>query len=439
MNNPVTKQRSNKKTSGSRGVFRPKNVAKLLCKSLPGQVVIQLTDRCNASCPQCGMRKTEMFQRNNLSSKTVEGIIDHAAENGFQALSITGGEPLIYFDDVINFINYADSAGIEFIRTGTNGFLFCNSDAPDFTDRIKLIAEKLAATSIYTFWISIDSADASLHEEMRGLKSVIKGIKKALPIFHSYGIYPSANLGINRNTGGRNMMPLVSPGDTKGLTEAAYDSFRESFRNFYNSVINLGFTIVNSCYPMSSDETCSSEDLNAVYSAVSSDSIISFSKYEKIGIFRALYDTIPEYRSRIRIFTPRSSLLSLISEHSDKPSFTYPCRGGIDFFFINARDGMTYPCGYRGDENMGDFSNLDFRHIDRKQECRKCDWECFRDPSFLLGPLIKPLSFMNYFSNPEFFKTWKEDIDYYKACNYFNGRIPPDEKKMLKFRFGGNN
>jgi hypothetical protein len=32
---------------------------------------------------------------------------------------------------------------------------------------------------------------------MGGLNGVIKGIEKALPIFHKHGIYPAANLGIN--------------------------------------------------------------------------------------------------------------------------------------------------------------------------------------------------------------------------------------------------
>jgi MoaA/NifB/PqqE/SkfB family radical SAM enzyme len=93
---------------------------------------------------------------------------------------------------------FARDAGIEYTRTGTNGFMFMNSDSGDFEKRIAKIAEALAATKIRNFWISIDSADPALHEAMRGLPGVIKGIEKALPIFNQYGIYPSANLGISR-------------------------------------------------------------------------------------------------------------------------------------------------------------------------------------------------------------------------------------------------
>ncbi|HDO36270.1 MAG TPA: hypothetical protein ENH07_08255, partial [Nitrospirae bacterium] len=124
------------------------------------------------------------------------------------------------------------------IRTGTNGFIFANHDRADFKDRITRIAEELAATGIYTFWISIDSAVAEVHESMRGLPGVIAGIEKALPVFHEHGIYPSANLGINRNTGGRHNL---AGKDSVGF----HEYFKESFRRFFAFVINMGFTITN--------------------------------------------------------------------------------------------------------------------------------------------------------------------------------------------------
>lgn len=35
------------------------------------------------------------------------------------------------------------------------------------------------------------------------------------------------------------------------------------------------------------------------------------------------------------------------------------CRGGIDFFFVSAADGLAYPCGYRGRECLGDYADMD--------------------------------------------------------------------------------
>ena len=75
-------------------------------------------------------------------------------------------------------------------------------------------------------------------------------------------------------------------------------------------MIDLGFTIVNACYPMSVDKD-STEGLDAVYGATSEASLIQFSRQERALVFKALFDTIPFYRSKIRIFSPRTSLYSL--------------------------------------------------------------------------------------------------------------------------------
>jgi hypothetical protein len=44
----------------------PSTLLKLSRGRVPGQVVIQYTDVCNASCPQCGMRRDAPFKRSTL-------------------------------------------------------------------------------------------------------------------------------------------------------------------------------------------------------------------------------------------------------------------------------------------------------------------------------------------------------------------------------------
>ncbi len=92
--------------------------------------------------------------------------------------------------------------------------------------------------------------------------------------------------------------------------------------------------------------------LNAVYGATSAASIIQFNRQERALVFKALFDTIPEYRSKIRIFSPRTSLYSLIRQYTLDENYCFSCRGGIEFFFVNASDGNTYPCGYRGAQTI---------------------------------------------------------------------------------------
>lgn len=419
-------------------------VSHLLRGRIPAQLVIQMTSRCNARCPQCGMRITNPFPRSTLDLDTLRKIIDAAARKKVQAVSFTGGEPLLYPDLLIPAINHAGKAGIPFIRTGTNGFLFRDSTSPDFTDRMKRLADTLSATPLRNFWISMDSSVPSVHEQMRGLAGVVKGIETALPIFHSAGLYPSVNLGINRR---------VSPA-TAGLTgtrrfsgtraylEAFFHSFTQAFDDFYRMAANLGFTIVNTCYPMSVDNSDSPDSLKAVYAATARDSIVRFTSKEKALLYRALMAVIPRHRSHLRIFTPVSSLSMLAAGQEASAGHAtredMGCRGGIDFFFINAEDGQTYPCGYRGNENLGPFPGLDIRNRSTGTVCRQCDWECFRDPSEMFAPFLDGLNrpvklIKRLLHDREYFSLWKTDLQYYSACDLFNGRTPPDWKKLRQF------
>lgn len=410
--------------------LRLDQVSRILRGRAPGQLIVQYTDKCNAACPQCDMRMSAAFQRSTLPFDTAKRSIDHAAANGVAALSITGGEPLLYLKDVSALLKHAHDSGILLTRTGTNGFLFVNSDKPDFEARVTRVAESLIAARVYTFWISIDSADAQVHETMRGLPGVIAGIRKALPIFHRLGLHPSVNLGINRNVAGAAAPRFENPDDT-------YAFFRAAFRRFYDTVINLGFTIANACYPMSTPAQ-DSTGLAAVYQATANAPIVDFAPAERAAMYRALHDTIPEYRGKIRIFSPRTSLLSLIRQHTGGENHAAPCRGGVDYFFVDAKRGHAFPCGYRGSEDLGPYWALDLNKKTEPATCRKCDWECWRDPSELTEPGLaltsRPWSLISRtVTDPIYARTWWEDVRYMRACNYYSARTKPDYAKLARF------
>lgn len=414
-----------------KSLFNLKDLKPLLFGRLPGQLVIQYSNRCNADCPQCGMRRSENIARYKLDKGYVKSLIDSAAEKGVKSLSFTGGEPLLFLDDIVELTNHASKAGIPYIRTGTNGFFFKNSDMPGYTKKITSIAEKLAATNIYTFWISLDSANPDDHEHMRGISGIVKGIEKALPIFHDHGIYPSVNLGINRATGGSSQQPFLNKSSREDFLEA----FKTAFSQFYTFVYNIGFTMVNACYPMSSSADSQQFETN-VYGAASSSSVITFSREEKALLFQALYETIPKFRGKLQIFSPRCSLHGLIRKFADHQASLFPCRGGTDFFFVECEKGRIHPCGYR-DDHQDQLPEL-VQRFGKIVDCDLCEWECFRDPSDVLGPFAdiftQPLKLCGkVFKEPLFFRLLIEDLRYYSACNYFNGRLAPDYTVMKRF------
>lgn len=413
----------------------------LVRKKFPGQLIIQLTDRCNARCPQCGMSVRNDFKRSRLSLDEVKRSLDAAAAKGFKTVSFTGGEPLLLLDDLVVLMKHAGQCGIDYIRTGTNGFVFRKPDAPGFLRRVERLAERLAATPMRNFWISIDSAVPSIHEAMRGFPGVVAGIEKALPIFAKYGIYPSANVFISRKLGGaatEKILPQVGP--TGRYLEVFRDAYARALRDLFQFVIDLGFSMVSICYPMSVEDSGEGDPLKPIYGATSRDSLVKFSTREKIALFEVLRGALSEYRSRIRAFSPLSSLYALQRQYqNDREITAYPCRGGLDFFFIDARDGCTYPCGFRGNENLGKFWQLDLARIADATPCRRCDWECFRDPSELFGPFMQglsnPLGLLRKFrQDREYLALWKQDLRYYQACSFFDGRKPADPECLQRFQ-----
>jgi MoaA/NifB/PqqE/SkfB family radical SAM enzyme len=323
------------------------------------------------------MRKTAGIKRQKLSESRVKDIINQCVLNGIDAVSLTGGEPFIEIPETMELLDYARQRGIIYLRSGTNGYMFTHEGQAAGIEKIDSFVKTLAASGIRNFWISMDSADTQTHEAMRGLPGVIGGIEKALPLFHARGLYPAVNLGINRNIAGRPVPPVREAGDEAPFFEA----MKAGFDAFFSKAIALGFTMANVCYPMSSGRDGLAEE-EAAYGAIAADEVICFSPVELRLIFKALLEIIPCFRDRIRIFTPLSSLYALSREDSLS---LFPCLGGIRHFYMDNK-GRLYPCGYRGNEDLGeDMSEAVRRTKDLKGFCKKCHWECFRDPAQLFG------------------------------------------------------
>jgi MoaA/NifB/PqqE/SkfB family radical SAM enzyme len=407
---------------------------------IPAQLVIQFTSYCNAHCPQCGMCVGAQVQRTRLALDEVKRMLDGAAERGVQAVSFTGGEPLLFEEDLLEMIRHAGRCGIPFIRTGTNGFMFRKAGTPEGLDKVKRFVDRLADTPIRNFWISLDSALPEVHEQMRGLPGVVGGIAKALPLFHAAGIYPAANLGLNRNVGG-DLTADLHPhqfGSPETYLRTFLVRFRAALHRFYRFVDELGFSMVNTCYPMSIDEADRRAGLSAVYAATAQERLVAFTRAEKAMLYQSLLQVIPAHRGRLRIFTPLSSLYALQRQYSGDATVGFGCRGGVDFFFVSALDGDTYPCGYRGRENLGKFWQLDLKRLRPGTDCRRCDWECFRDPSEMCTPLLlalhRPLRLMGAIvRNPVGYGHWLQDLRYYRACRMFDGRVSSDMRLLDRF------
>jgi MoaA/NifB/PqqE/SkfB family radical SAM enzyme len=367
------------------------------------------------------MRKTARIERRKLNEKQIRNILDQCRKNGIDAVSLTGGEPFFDPPEAAGLLDYAGRRGINYLRSGTNGYMFARGGQAAGTEKTQEFVKTLAATGIRNFWISLDSADTQTHENMRGLPGVVEGIKNALPVFHAHGIFPAVNLGINRNIPGSPISPVRGPEDK----ERFFESMRNGFTAFFTKALSLGFTMANVCYPMSSVQEELAEAA-AAYGAISDDETVNFSAEELRLVFKALLEVIPEFRNSIRIFTPLSVLHAL--SQKDRTSL-FPCLGGCRYFYLDS-GGRLYPCGYRGGEDLGEDLGKAVRQARKaKPLCAKCHWECFRDPSQLFGIaryiIRHPVrAFITQRIDPAMLKLWGRDIRYYIKCDFFNGRKP---------------
>jgi MoaA/NifB/PqqE/SkfB family radical SAM enzyme len=394
----------------------------ILFGRLPGQVVIQTTNYCNADCPQCGMRKTAAIERFQLPENRIKQILDQCAKHGVDAVSLTGGEPFINPALMLELLDYGKRRGIRYLRSGTNGYMLVPDGTAAGFDKIWRFIKALSATGIRNFWISLDSADTQTHEAMRGLPGVVEGIRRALPLFHAQGLYPAANLGINRNVAGAPIPPLEGPSDEPRF----FAAFTTAFAAFFVKALELGFTMANVCYPMSSAQAGLTGE-RPVYGAISGDRAVDFSPAELRLVFKALLEVIPRFRDRIRIFSPLSALYVLSRQDG---AALFPCLGGKSYFFVDGKDGRLYPCGYRGGEDLGeDLAAVICRGRGLSPFCTKCHWECFRDPSQLFGVaryMIRHpvLCLIQKRLDPRMLKLWFADLGYYVQNDFFNGRRP---------------
>jgi hypothetical protein len=323
-------------------------------------------------------------------------------------------------------LKYAKAAGITITSTGTNGHLFANPYRPDYLNRITEAAERIAESGIYAFWINIDSADPIVHQQMSGLPDVMDGIEIALPIFHDHGIYPSANLWINKNIGGLSQAPSSNPSEFLAF-------YRTAFRKFFNLAIDLGFTIASVCYPMNRGEK-NRNGLDACGATAVAD-MARHTSDEKELVFKALFYTIPEFRHRIRILSPRSSLLSLMRQYAGGDNAGHHFAGEADHFIFDVRDSHSYACHYQGDENHLELQRPGPAQIDQWPLCRENYQVCFRDPSEMIRLMISlftspHLFYSEILQDDEFSKLWMEDFKYFRDCEFFDCSKAPDFRKL---------
>ena len=136
--------------------------------------VIQLHPslRCNLRCAHCYSSSSPDSGR-SLPVETIEHFLTEAAEEDFNAIGISGGEPLLY-QPLARLLKSARALGYRATVT-TNG--------------LPLNARRIGAIAPYVslIAISLDGARAS-HDRMRGLAGAFDRMRTRLPLLRAAGV-----------------------------------------------------------------------------------------------------------------------------------------------------------------------------------------------------------------------------------------------------------
>ena len=105
-------------TEGGKFVFRLPFLSLSYQRNIPINVSplsvdINITDRCNFRCIQCRGAEKSYDPKGEIDSTDMKRIIRDMADMHIPYLTISGGEPLLRYDFVLETIEYAQSHGIK--------------------------------------------------------------------------------------------------------------------------------------------------------------------------------------------------------------------------------------------------------------------------------------------------------------------------------------
>lgn len=142
-------------------------------KNYKYELIYQITSKCTDKCPKCGIWKN--IETSHIPIEKIIQSIDELHLN-LRKITITGGEPLLYVEDIERIAQKSSDLGIP-LTVVTNGYLL----TPNFLKKMRALKSNLI--------ISIDTIDQEKWILFRGrnhYKNVIKNILLAKSIMGKY-------------------------------------------------------------------------------------------------------------------------------------------------------------------------------------------------------------------------------------------------------------
>lgn len=123
-----------------KGKFAPKsqqffsNIEKFQ-KNMPKEYLVkpltlefEITNKCNQKCLHCGMHSNLIEKCETLTKEQISKIVEECSNYGVPSISLTGGEPFLVFDDMLQAMKECRKFGVDICKISSNGFWGINSE-----------------------------------------------------------------------------------------------------------------------------------------------------------------------------------------------------------------------------------------------------------------------------------------------------------------------
>lgn len=143
--------------------------SQLMPYPFPVAMTFAITYNCQCKCVHCSAGRHYRNDRKELSTEEAKKLIDDAQKLGVTIIAFTGGEPLLR-EDLFELISYVDQKKAMPVMF-TNGQFLTEENV-----------DKLAEAGLYSLFLSVDSPNPEVHNELRGmpnlLETAIEGLKR---------------------------------------------------------------------------------------------------------------------------------------------------------------------------------------------------------------------------------------------------------------------
>ena len=220
---------------------------------------VDLTNRCNLSCPICFANANVQDYIYEPSFEEIVQVLQTLRDSrpvAGRVVQFAGGEPTMH-PDWFRILTKANEMGFSHVQCATNGLKFAEDG----------FAEKSRDAGLHTLYLQFDGVDPALYEKIRGRKGLLDIKMKAIDNVRKAGLkivyVPTIVGGVNDDQvpkivqfaldtidvcSGISFQPVAITGR---IDEAEREKMRFTLSDLANRVNELGYTTKEDWFPLS--------------------------------------------------------------------------------------------------------------------------------------------------------------------------------------------